>query len=70
MKTLMTHQAKHGTELTLCDAGVAKARGMVVAHSAIFTWQWASQGVRPTVTQFANSQKSTQSMAIQEAAGR
>jgi hypothetical protein len=70
MKAFMTHQAKHGTELALCDVGVASSRGMVVALSASYTWQWASQGVRPTVTQFANSQKSTQSMAIQEGAGR
>jgi hypothetical protein len=70
MKSFMTHQAKLGTELTLCDGVLAYSHGMLVAHTASHAWQWASQGVRQTVTQFANSQKSTQSMAIQEGAGR
>jgi hypothetical protein len=70
MTPCTTHQAEHGTELALCAVVVAHSRGVVVAHSAFNAWQWASQGVRQTVTQFPNSQKSTQYMAIQEGAGR
>lgn len=70
MKFSTTQQAELGTELALCDAGAALSHGTVLAHSVFYAWQWAAQGVRHTVTQFANSQKSIQSMAIQEAAGR